>query len=321
MILASNTTPPRDEIPSDPDLQYFSGIRTQIDMFVTRQFKLRGTLDLHKAAIGWDILRAPINVILSPVLVTIRLLALLCRIVRLKRAGAWLRTRRILLRTDVASCVETSVVRDLLKIPLPNGNAHSSAELSRAILAAPQFRDTFRSRSNVSEINALAERIAATIAEYSSARSAISDITTAIIAVFIGALVFQTVTPGMISIAPKLANTIAFETAVANFPLGQTAGSFWYNSFSPNTSPWLVAVNVAGLLMLGSIIGAFAGIIADPVQSRLGIHRRRLLKFIDAVEDDVAGSGGTGYVAREHFYARFMDIWDVGISAIRFFRS
>jgi len=125
-----------------------------------------------------------------------------------------------LLRTDVASYVKTSVIRDLLKIPLPNGNAHSSAELSRAILTAPQFRDTFRSRSNVAEINVLAERIAATIAEYSSARSAISDITTAIFAVFIGVLVFQTVTPGLISMAPKLADTIAFETAVANFPLG-----------------------------------------------------------------------------------------------------
>jgi len=84
----------------------------------------------------------------------------------------------------------------------------------------------------------------------------------------------------MISMAPKLAETIALKTAISDSPLGQMAGSLWYNFFSPSASPWLVAGNVAGLMMLGSVIGAFAGVIADPLQSLLGIHRRRLLKFM-----------------------------------------
>jgi hypothetical protein len=125
----------------------------------------------------------------------------------------------------------------------------------------------------------------------------------------------------MISMAPKLADTIALKTAISDSPLGQMAGSLWYNFFSPSASPWLVAGNVAGLMMLGSVIGAFAGVIADPLQSLLGIHRRRLLKFIDSVEDDMTRSAPKGYVAREYFYARFMDIWDAAISALRFFRS
>jgi len=121
--------------------------------------------------------------------------------------------------------------------------------------------------------------------------------------------------------APNMAKSMAFETAVAGFPLGQGMGSIWYRAFSPGAAPWLVAANIAGLVMVGSVIGAFAGVIADPVQARLGLHRRRLLRFLDAIEDDLVGSGTKRYAAREHVYARLVDFWDAGASVLRVFRS
>jgi hypothetical protein len=170
-------------------------------------------------------------------------------------------------------------------------------------------------------VTASVGRIVSAIAEYSSARSAVADITTALLALSIGGLVFQAVTPGMISMAPTLADALAREVAVVNFPLGQTAGAMWYGVFNASASPWLLAGNVAALLLAGSVIGAFAGILADPVQVRLGIHRRRLVRFVDAVEDDLLGTGQKGYTAREHFYARFMDVGDAVASVLRIFRS
>ena len=53
------------------------------DAFVRRHFTWPGTLRLHRAALGFDILRAPINVVLSPILVLARLAAWVCRKLRL----------------------------------------------------------------------------------------------------------------------------------------------------------------------------------------------------------------------------------------------
>ncbi|KIN73504.1 DUF6635 family protein [Sulfitobacter guttiformis] len=301
--------------------EYFTVVRARIDGFIAQHFRLRGALALHRHAMGLDILRAPMNVVLSPVLVLIRILAALCAGLGLNAFAGWLRGRRILLRTAVAAQVEAAVVSDLLGIMLPQNGARDSVELSQIILAAPQFRGGFRAKADVASVRTSAARVADAITEYTSVRSAVADITNALIALVIGGLVFHSVTPGMISMAPALANALALETAVANFPLGKSAGAMWYGVFSASASPWLVAVVVAALLFVGSVISAFSGVLADPLQARLGIHRRRLLQFVDAVEDELIGAGTIGYTAHEHFYARFVDVWDALVSAFRIFRS
>jgi len=73
--------------------------------------------------------------------------------------------------------------------------------------------------------------------------------------------------------------------------------------------------------MLGSVVAAFAGVLADPVQSRLGIHRRRLERLLDTVEEECLGRGEKPFVAREHFLARMLDLGDVLASAVRIFRN
>ena len=300
---------------------YLDTVRSDVDAFVADKFHWKGATSLHRTALGWDIFRAPVNVILSPLLILIRSSAWICTLLGLNKGAHWLGSRRILLRTAVAGRVETHLGRDFLKVPLPIEQAHDGPKLSRAILEAPQYRHILRSKTGVAEVNSTVDSIATAIAEYSSSRSTVADITTAIIALFVVAMVFQAVTPGMISMAPSLAKTIALETAVADFPLGQTVGSVWHNVFSTSASPLLIAGNVAGLVMVGSVIEAFAGILADPVQARLGLHRRRLLRFVDAIEDNLVGSGNKRYTAREHFYVRFLDIRNATVSAFRFFRN
>lgn len=73
--------------------------------------------------------------------------------------------------------------------------------------------------------------------------------------------------------------------------------------------------------MIGSVFAAFAGVLADPVQSRLGIHRRRLLRLIDTLEVELTGPGQSPFVAREHFYARLLDLWDASAGVFRIFRN
>lgn len=239
-----------------------------------------------------------------------------------RRCAEWPARRRILLRTAVARRVEVLIVTDLLDLPLdPGAAARDPDALAHAVQAAPQFREAIRAHGSVAAADALGARISAALAEYAGTRSAVAEMTTTLCEVIFGALAFQALTPGTMSMAPGVADAIARSTAIAAFPLGQMLGSLWYGMFPVDAARWLVEATVAGLIMLGSVFAAFAGILADPVQSRLGIHRRRLLRLLDTLVVDCLGLGERPFVAREHFIARMLDLWDALASAFRFFRS
>jgi hypothetical protein len=90
-------------------------------------------------------------------------------------------------------------------------------------------------------------------------------------------------------LGPALASLIAYQAAVALFPLGTTLGGIWYGFFPVAASPGLIAGTTGTVMAAGAIVAAFSGIIADPLQRRLGLHRRRLLRLIDALERQFSG--------------------------------
>jgi hypothetical protein len=322
MISLSNTSSKGEDTGVRDGNAYFADRRTRVDGFVEHHFIWPGTLRLHSAALGWDFVRAPINVMLSPVLVLTRIAAIVCRGIRLPAIANWLAARRILLPTAVSRQVEALIAADLLDLPLPQGAAvRDPGALSRAVLAAPQFRELIRKRADAAEAQVLGQRIADALGDYAGTRSAVAEMTTGLVTLAVGAFVFQALTPGMISMAPGVANAVARTTAVAEFPLGQAIGGLWYGIFPTGASRLLFAASVAILIMIGSVFGAFAGVLADPVQSRLGIHRRRLMRLIDTLEVELCGPGDKPFVVREHYYARLLDLWDIVGSAFRLFRN
>jgi hypothetical protein len=292
---------------------YFTGRRARVDSFVRDTFGLRGTFRLHRAALGWDLLRAPVNVFLSPVLVLTRLAAAGLDRAGAKRAARWLGSRRILLETDTAREVQALVVTRLLELPWPAGPHRSSRDaLAEALLAHPDLS---------TQVPAAAGQVAQSLGEYGGSRAAVGELTTALGTLGAGALAFQAVTPGMVSIAPALAATLAHSAAISAFPLGAGAGALWYGVFPTEVPFALSAAALVGLMMLGAVLAAFAGLIADPVQVWTGIHRRRLLRLIDALEATFTGDGQAGFSAREHYFARVLDLADAGISALRMLRG
>ena len=299
--------------PSDADA-------ARIDGFVARHFTWPGTLRLHRAALGRDIARAPANLFLSPVLVLSRGLAWMLGRVGLRRAADWLRRRRILMRTDVAARVEAAVLTELLDVPLPQGIPGDRAGVARAILAAPSFRDAIERTGNVAAAQAMADRIAGALGDYSGTRSAMAEIVTAIFTLIVGAVVFHAVTPGMISMAPGVAGALAQSVAIADFPLGAGLGGLWYGVFPVGPSPGLVAATVAGLLVLGATVTALAGVIADPLQARVGMHQRRLARLMRVIAAERDGARAE-FPAREHLVMRIFDLWDAALAALRVFRG
>ena len=159
--------------------------------FARARYGLRGTLALHRHALGLDLLRAPLNVMLSPLFLLTRLLAPLLRWIGLPRAAAWLAGRRIFLKSDMARVIEadlTAFVADLTEKGLI---PHAPPEIA-----------------------------ARGIEDYAETRNAVSEITTSALVLASGLLLFHRATPGVISLAGPIANLRAQTRAIEDFALG-----------------------------------------------------------------------------------------------------
>lgn len=301
---------------------YFDARRARVDLFVDTWFTTRGTFRLHRHALGWDILRAPANIALAPVHVASRLGASLADAARAKRTGAWLRGRQLMLETDVMREVQRLILADLLELPVEDGAGPARDDaLARAILGDPQIGAMLmRAGLSAAEVSRN-PALAATLAEYTGTRAAVAEMTTALATLGAGAAAFQKLTPGALTLGPTLAAAMAQSAAVSAFPLGATAGSLWYGMMPASASPALVVGTTAGLIASAAVFAAFAGVIADPVQRRLGVHRRRLIRLIDALERQFTEGEAGGFAAREHYVARLLDLMDAGVTAARALRG
>ncbi|XDA98327.1 DUF6635 family protein [Sulfitobacter sp. LCG007] len=261
--------------------------RAAVRAFVRETFGLRGTLHLHRAAFGLDLLRAPVNVMLSPVYLLTRLGAGLARLIRLRRTAAWLAGRRILLSTRVSREVGQKVLSFL-------------ADLDRRQLgpaASVQVRD-------------------AAVADYVAVRNAVAEMTTAVLVLVSGLLIFHTATPGVMSLAGPVAEMQAHSAAVDRFPLGEGLGRLYYAAFPVHIPPGQVMLTFVLLAILSSVLTTFAGVLADPLQALSGTHRRRLLRLLRRLD---SGSGEA--IAREHLAARLGDATDMALSIWRSLRG
>lgn len=258
-----------------------------VQAFVRAHYSWRGAFRMHRASLGLDLLRAPINVALAPVFLIVRLTALGLMAVRLRRAGRWLAERRILLRSDASRAVERAVIEEILRHRPQPGDTNAAG---RAHL----------------------------VEDYAGTRSAVAEIATTLVVLGIGLIAFRAATPGVLSLAPLVSDRAAFNTAVAGFPLGEGLGRAWYGVFPHDLSGWFVAGVAILLVMTASVVTTFAGIVADPLQSALGIHQRRLMRLLARI--DATTEEATPGIAREHLLARLADLSDAAAALLRIMR-
>jgi hypothetical protein len=257
-----------------------------VEAFVHRHYAWRGAFRTHRAALGFDLLRAPLNVALAPVFVVVRLASVLLTRLRLRRAGRWLGARRILLRPQASRAIERALIDEVLRPRMPEGGPPSAA----------------------------ATRM---VEEYVGIRSAVSEIVTTLVVFCVGLSVFRAATPGVLTLAPVVSERAVFANAIADFPLGSGLGRAWYAVFPVEVPGWYVAAVAVALVCTASVVTTFAGLIADPLQAYLGIHRRRLMRLltrIDRAEEEGAE------IAPEHVLARFADITDAATALLRMMR-
>lgn len=251
--------------------------RAAVARFVRDRYGPPGTLRLHRAALGWDLLRAPVNVMLSPVFLLTRLAGWLFRRLGMTRAGGWLSARRVFLPSDTGRVIQADLIRLIADLDAQGIGPDAPPQIVRHHTAA------------------LAET-----------RNAVAEIATSAIVLASGWLLFNRATPGVISLAGPLAQLRAHGTAVNDFLLGDTLGRAWYWAFPVQLSPWQVILTGVALAVAGSLVTTFAGLIADPVQVATGTHRRRILRLLDRL-DRAEPAGG---IEREHLLARAGDLSD-----------
>lgn len=291
---------------------YFESRRTRVDVFVDRRFSFFGSLALHRKALGWDMLKAPVNITLAVPYIGAQVTARIAGRVGAKRLSTYVASRRILLETAVGREIEWLLMTELLELPFRHAGKDALAE---TILASPYVRsvlaETFEALGRRAGHPNFQNQLERMVATYTETRAAAAEITTTMLTMAAGATALKQATPGAMVLGPALASVIAYETAVASFPFGATLGGFWYTLFPVTASPALM-LGVTGALMAASaILAAFSGIIADPVQRILGLHRRRLLRLIDALERQFNGGQAQGFLARDHYVARLLTLFEL----------
>ncbi len=289
---------------------YFDACRARIAPFTHAHFSLRGTLRLHRAAIGWDIVRAPLNLSLAAPQLALHLAAALALKLRAPRLARAL-NRSILLPTTVSRDIEWLIHTELFALPFAQPHRASTRDaLAETILA------TCLERAGIDPANAGADpafrtRLTHAIATYGATRSAAAEITTGLVTLGVGALALEKLTPGAATLGPAIAAIVAQQSAIAAFPLGGWLGGLWYGLFPAAPTFGLLASTTGALMFVLAIFAAFAGIVFDPVQRALGLHQRRLRRMIDTVERQFFAPASPGFAVRDAYVARLLDLLDV----------
>jgi len=306
--------------------RYVATRRGRVEPFVARHFSLFGSARLHRRALGWDLLRAPANVLLA----VPQAAATLLGHAGVRAGPAWaqpaagrLSRLSLLLETDVGREIAWLVTTEFLELPADDGRGRSRTRdaVAEAILADPAV---LRNLSAVAAAvrarggdPAFRAALAGKLRHYVDSRTAAADIVGALAALGSGGALFQQLTPGALSLLPLASQALAQQIAIAAFPLGAPLGGLWYGVFPATVPAGAVAAAGGGLVAVAALVATFAGIVADPVQRRLGLHQRRLNRLLDAMERDLAGDGPARFVLADPYVARLLDFTDLLAAALR----
>lgn len=313
-----------DTAVAEAEDRYLAERRARVKPFTQRHFSFRGALRLNRRALGKDLLCTPANVFWTVPYLTARGGATLGRKAGLEKLPALLERLPPGLKTDVEREVERLIYCELLELPFEQDEHRCTKDaLFEAILAHPRVVQLLVPEllklNELARQDAFRENLERHLRTYTASRTAAADLTGSLLNLAAGAAAFQKFTPGAIGMGSTAATALAQHLAVSNFALGSTLGSLYYSMFPATASMGLLAGTIGGLLVTLGVLTALTGVITDPVQQALGLHERRLLKLIDALEGELKGEA-RGLQIHDAYVARVFDLWDLLQTATRALR-
>ena len=279
------------QIVEDAIRRYFRRRRARVAGFVDATFSLPGALELHGHALGHDLWRAPLNVVMAAPQFGITMAAELLRRSGRRREAQALKARELFFRTSVADAIERKVMVELLELPYAGPPTPSFYDaLAVEILADRRLKGALgilEGPWGEGQRLRMDTLLAENVSIYLNARTATGELTGALITLAAGGALLHQATPGMIALGPALAKAISVK-------LASTTAAF---------------VAGTGVLAASAAVSAFSGIVTDPLQRRLGLHQRRLHNLLDTLEAGFLG-GDARLAVHEQYAVRLLDVID-----------
>lgn len=282
--------------------RFFANKRKQVPDFVRSHFRYPGCWHTNKHGLGLDLLRAPINLLWAPLYISLVLLLLLIAMCGFKSAKRWLGAIPTGLTTQVQRHVNERIRAELL----------SREELKQEVLAelsaALETNDGTTGHSD--KLVHLETIVDEALSQLILTRTASADIANTLFSTAFGAMIFKKFTPGGFGIGLLIAAYYATESAKQSFVFGPTLGGIYYSLFPPQAS-WIEnTAGVALAMLILATVASFSGLITDPVQSWLGLHRMRLNKMLRKLEMDLIKKTSSSFKPLDPYIARILELFD-----------
>ena len=301
---------------------YIQSRRAKVPDFIAKHFSFPGVLKLHRKALGKDLYKAPLNILWLAPLTSVKVCSFI-----LKKAGAgkmarWLDTLPTGFQTDVQKEINWLIYTELLELPYQmESRASTKDALLEAILQDQELAGVIDSYLIEIHKKSIAPDFRKTLENnlqgYGNSRTAASELAGNVITLASSYIAFQKAMPGILTSGSAAATVIAEKIAISKFWLGSTLGAWYYSLFPVTASTGLVIATTGAIAAGLGLITTFTGIITDPLQAKLGLHQKRLNKFIDALDAEMQGEGQAQFNIKELYIARVFDILDLLMLALR----
>lgn len=300
--------------------QYIASRKAKVPGFVDQYFSFQGACKIHRKALGKDLFKAPLNIVwLLPYTLATGFSKLFHK-AGTKRLAAMLDKVPPGFETDVQKEINWLIYTELLELPYQQHERESTKD---ALLAAI-FQEAELDRIINSHLQKIHQKsllpgykktLEKNLQQYLHSRTAAAELSGNLITLSSSYLAFHKAMPGAISTGGITAAAIAEKMAIANFWLGSTAGAWYYSLFPVSASAGLVVASTGAIMAGLALITTFTGIVTDPLQAKLGLHQKRLDKFLDALEAKLNDNGESSYTIKEHYIARIFDFLDLLMKA------
>ncbi len=303
---------------------YIQSRRRRVPEFVRKHFSFKGALRINKKAFSDDLYKAPLNVAWTLPYLGLRASSSLLRKMRLAGLSDRIDALPPGFETRVQKEINWLIYTELLELPCSQeGRASHADALLAEFLKQPEIASFFA--GELGEIHSKAGNpgyraaLEKNLVEYSKSRTAAADLAGNIVSLSAGFAAFGQTTPGSLTVGGTLATLVANQIAISNFVLGPALGGLYYSVFPAAASAGLVAAATGTTVVALTALASFSGVVTDPLQSRLGIHRRRLTKIIDCLENRLNGNEESRLKISDQYYARVFDLFDLLERAARTF--
>ena len=290
------------EIVGDAIRRYFQKRRGRVQGFVDTTYSLKGAIGLHAHALGHDLWRAPLNVLMAVPQLGVNAAADILTRRGWPREARALKSRELFFRTSVADAVERAIHVELLELPYGGPGTPSFHDaLAVEILADRRLKGALgilEGPWGEGERRRMDTLLMQNLSIYLNARTATGEVAGALIALAAGGVLLHQATPGMVALGPALARSVSAHVT------GAAAAIF----------------TGGGVLAASAAIAAFSGIVTDPLQRRLGLHQRRLIRLLDSLETGFLG-GDPQLAAQEQYAARLLDMLDALAALVAHLRA